>query len=58
MKYLNIDILAGLGAFAYTIAALFIVQLATLVHPGVSGAFALGALGRGYKKIADAEAAV
>lgn len=44
----NVDVMAGLGAGAYAVAALYLPDLAALVDPRAAVSFALAALGRGY----------
>ena len=48
-KLLSVDLLAGLGAGAWAVAAhLWIPELAELADPRLAGGFALLALGRWY----------
>jgi hypothetical protein len=51
-KFLDIDLLAGLGAFVFLVLMLTAIpRLEQLVSPEVVGAFMLAALGRAYVRI-------
>ena len=51
LKFLDVDLIVGIAAFAYAVTALFVPVMATLASPTVSFGFALMAWGRWYVRV-------